>query len=322
MNYKQIWLGVRTVGVKGLYLARKYKPEIMMVASAVSGIACILSVRKAAKTEQAIIDQHNKNIIEAHELVKNNPNLTEKQGKRIVRRVYEDTGVQLLKLYGPSVAFGIASGTFSAMGFFMQKKRTNNAVAALATAVAAQKKFMEDGKLPELPSADAEDSSKEGESPDSKEEKGIPPRRKKFEIFFGPGSILWEEYDELRAGRGQMIVAKLQSMQIYQNTLLQAENKEFVTVNNLAECLYPSSKDQKDRVRIFGIDPSIPITWNAADGQMWGFRADPDKRFIDMFGIGNFTSDMLLDIMKKDGGIWLTIDAEYLGDNLKEGKKK
>jgi hypothetical protein len=325
MNAKQIWLVTRTAGTKAIYLAKKYKPEILMVLSAVSGVACVLNVRKAAKKEQAILDQHAQNIIEAHNIVDNDPNLTEKQGKRIIRRVYVSTGAQLCKLYGPAVAFGIASGTFSALGFFIQRNRTKNAVAALATAVAAQKKLMEEGKLPELPSLDVTDSSKEGESSDTKEQKGSPPLKKNFQIFFGPGSLLWKDKYALEAGRGPMMIGDLQAMQIYLNSLLQTKVKDYISVNDLAYCLYEDKSIRDTCVRIEDMQPNVPITWNPAEGQMYGFKADPDNRFIDMYSIGNFSTDMMLSLMERDGGVWLTISAEYIGSDIlkpKGGDKK
>jgi hypothetical protein len=320
MNFHKILTTARTVGIKGLYLAKKHKPEILMIASGVSGLACVFFTRKAALKEGEILENHKERrekvekIITTEKFYIDNP----KKARRLVTNVYAKTGWEPCKAYGPAVAFGLSAGVMGAMGFLVEKKRTENMKAALATALAAQKKFMEGRDTTELPSADNTDSSKEGESSETEVEEKVPPLLKytgKECIFFGPGSPLWA--DPLREGDGANI-ARLKYMQEYFNIVGRIQG--VVYWNDICQYLYKNKRQNGKNAEVDKPDDNnVPrIGFTHEDGKKWGWLFDPDNPNDQIdFGINHLSNDTLCNLMARDGGIYVKFNgSRYIGEGV------
>lgn len=313
MNLNKILATARTMGIKGLYLAKKHKPEILMIASGISGLACVFFTRKAALKEGKILENHKEcrekveKIITTEQFYVDNP----KKARRLVTNVYAKTGWELCKAYGPAVAFGLSAGVMGAMGFLVEKKRTENMKAALATALAAQKKFMEGKDTPELPSADNTDSSKEGESSGSKEPKKLPfDQERTFELMFSAGSAKWQDgYSRGPAMNG----VQLKQAELYHGLIL--DIGKTVLLNEIANYFYPSKPDEELFHNGEKVPKNVncPAQWEWEEGNYWGLRPNPDGNNQPDFGIRGLTDETLAELCKgRDGGIMLKIKCVCL----------
>ena len=94
---------------------RKHSPEILMVAGIAGTVTSAVMACKAT-TKLSEITDRAKNDIDTIHYAMNNPKTlpeeyTEEDGKKDLAIVYAKTGVNILKLYGPSVALGLLSIT-------------------------------------------------------------------------------------------------------------------------------------------------------------------------------------------------------------------
>lgn len=91
---------------------RKHSPEILVVAGVIGTVASAVMACKATTKVSGIIDGAKETIDQIHNCLEN-PNMadkyTEEDSKKDLAIVYAQTGLQFVKLYGPSVALGIVS---------------------------------------------------------------------------------------------------------------------------------------------------------------------------------------------------------------------
>lgn len=122
---------------KTKFQVKKHSPEILVVAGVVGTVVSAVMACKATTKVSAIIDKTKSDINAIHECA-NNPELTEEYTKEDATKdltiVYAQTGVSMVKLYGPAVVLGVASITSILCGHNMLRKR-NLALAAAYTAV-------------------------------------------------------------------------------------------------------------------------------------------------------------------------------------------
>lgn len=126
----------RTFNRTGLQL-KKHSPEILLAAGVVGVVASGVMACKATLKVQEIVDDAKGKIDTIHE-VSNDPSMTEKyteeDSKKDLAIVYTQTAVKMIKLYGPSVALGVASlGCMIGSNRILNKR--NVALAAAYTAV-------------------------------------------------------------------------------------------------------------------------------------------------------------------------------------------
>ena len=126
----------RTFNRTGLQL-KKHSPEILLAAGVVGVVASGVMACKATLKVQEIVDDAKGKIDTIHE-VSNDPSMaekyTEEDGKKDLAIVYTQTAVKMIKLYGPSVALGVASlGCVIGSNRILNKR--NVALAAAYTAV-------------------------------------------------------------------------------------------------------------------------------------------------------------------------------------------
>lgn len=126
----------RTFNRTGLQL-KKHSPEILMTVGVIGVVASGVMACKATLKVQDIVDDAKQKIDMIHE-VSADPEMSDKyseeDSKKDMAIVYTQTAVKMLKLYGPSVALGVASlGCMIGSNRILNKR--NVALAAAYTAV-------------------------------------------------------------------------------------------------------------------------------------------------------------------------------------------
>lgn len=127
---------VRAFNKTGLKL-KKHSPEILMTVGVIGVVASGVMACKATLKIQDVVDDAKQKIDMIHE-VSNDPKMSDKysaeDGKKDLAIVYTQTAVKFIKLYGPSVAIGVASlGCMIGSNRILNKR--NVALAAAYTAV-------------------------------------------------------------------------------------------------------------------------------------------------------------------------------------------
>lgn len=124
---------------------KKHSPTIMVVGGTIGVVASTVMACKATTKLETILDEAKERIDDIHEAA-NDVELVEsgkytvEDSKKDLAIVYAQTGVQVLKLYGPAIAVGTASLVSILMSHRIMTKR-NIALAAAYTAV--EKSFKE-----------------------------------------------------------------------------------------------------------------------------------------------------------------------------------
>lgn len=122
---------------KAGFQLKKHSPEILVVAGVIGTVASAVMACKATTKVSTIIDKTKEDVDTIHECV-NNPELveeyTEEDAKKDLTIVYAQTGLKLVKLYGPAIALGTISIAGILTGHNILRKR-NLALAAAYTAV-------------------------------------------------------------------------------------------------------------------------------------------------------------------------------------------
>lgn len=126
----------RTFNRTGLQL-KKHSPEILMTVGVIGVVASGVMACKATLKVQDIVDDAKQKIDTIH-VVSNDPEMSDKyseeDSKKDMAIVYTQTAVKFIKLYGPSVALGVASlGCMIGSNRILNKR--NVALAAAYTAV-------------------------------------------------------------------------------------------------------------------------------------------------------------------------------------------
>ena len=126
----------RTFNRMGLQL-KKHSPEILMTVGVIGVVASGVMACKATLKVQDIVDDAKQKIDMIHE-VSNDLEMSDKysaeDGKKDLAIVYTQTAVKFIKLYGPSVAIGVASlGCMIGSNRILNKR--NVALAAAYTAI-------------------------------------------------------------------------------------------------------------------------------------------------------------------------------------------
>lgn len=125
----------RLVNKAGLKI-RKHSPEILMVAGIAGTVASTVMACKATTKVSKILEETKETIDIIHDgMEKGNVSgveYTQEDGKKDLTIVYAQTGVKLLKLYGPALALGTLSITSIVAGHSILKKRNIALAAAYA----------------------------------------------------------------------------------------------------------------------------------------------------------------------------------------------
>ena len=127
----------RTFNKVGFQL-KKHSPEILVVAGVVGLVTSAVMACKATTKVNTVLDKAKEDIDTVHGYIENPETLPEEytpeDANKALAVVYAKTGLEFVKLYGPSVALGALSITGILAGNNILRKR-NVALAAAYTAV-------------------------------------------------------------------------------------------------------------------------------------------------------------------------------------------
>lgn len=117
---------------------RKYSPEILVVTGVVGIVASAVMACKATTKVSAILDETKDNVNKIHDCAADqglveSGQYTEEDAKKDLTIVYAQTGVKLVKLYGPSILLGALSITSILASNNILRKRNVALAAAYAT---------------------------------------------------------------------------------------------------------------------------------------------------------------------------------------------
>lgn len=132
MNIKELTNNATRAFHKVGFQLKKHSPEILVVTGVVGTVVSAVMACKATTKVSTIIDKTKSNIDTIHECVNNTElaeEYTQEDSKKDLAIVYAQTGLELAKLYGPSVILGAASITSILAGHNILRKR-NLALAA------------------------------------------------------------------------------------------------------------------------------------------------------------------------------------------------
>lgn len=118
------------------FKVKQRSPEILVIGGAIGVVASAVMACKATLKVNEVLDEAKTQIDTVHE-VANDPNMSEKyteeDKKKDLSIVYVQTGVKLVKLYGPSVVLGVASLACILTSHKILRKRNMALAAAYAT---------------------------------------------------------------------------------------------------------------------------------------------------------------------------------------------
>ena len=118
------------------FKVKQRSPEILVIGGAIGVVASAVMACKATLKVNEVLDEAKTQIDTVHE-VANDPNMSEKyteeDKKKDLSIVYIQTGVKLVKLYGPSVVLGVASLACILTSHKILRKRNMALAAAYAT---------------------------------------------------------------------------------------------------------------------------------------------------------------------------------------------
>lgn len=120
----------RSLSKVGLQL-KKHAPEFLVVAGVVGVVASAVMACKATTKLDEVLEPAKEDIDTIHTLAEHNPEYTD--SKKHLTAVYAKTGLELAKLYGPSVLLGAASLTAIIYSHGMLRQRNVALAAAYAT---------------------------------------------------------------------------------------------------------------------------------------------------------------------------------------------
>ena len=131
-NLKSFTKLSRLVNRTGLRL-KKHSPELLIIGGIIGVVSSTVMACKATRKLDGVLDEHKHEIAEinivAEELTDAKPEEVKAIVKKEVTKTYARTGVELVKLYGPSVVLGAAS-IVCIVGSHKIMKRRNVALAA------------------------------------------------------------------------------------------------------------------------------------------------------------------------------------------------
>lgn len=122
---------IHKVGFK----VKKHSPEILIVAGVVGTVASAVMACKATTKLDDILEKAKEDIDDVHDYIESDrfsEEYTEEEGKKALALVYVRTGVDIVKLYAPSVALGALSLTAIISSHNILRKRNVTLAAAYA----------------------------------------------------------------------------------------------------------------------------------------------------------------------------------------------
>lgn len=128
--------------VKTGFALKKHSPEILIVAGTVGTVTAAVMACKATLKAKDVLDRTKDQVEEVKEaLAIGDEDYTEVEARKEIADIYVKTGLEFVKLYGPSVALGMLSvGTVFASNNIL-RKRNASLTAAYATVDSAFRRY-------------------------------------------------------------------------------------------------------------------------------------------------------------------------------------
>lgn len=129
----QVSRSFRRVGFK----FKKHSPEIFLAAGITGTVVSAVMACKATTKVSQILEETKKSIDSVHECLDNEDmkeKYIENDGKKDLAIIYKDTGLELAKLYGPSLVLGVLSISSILTGHNIIRKR-NAALSAVYASI-------------------------------------------------------------------------------------------------------------------------------------------------------------------------------------------
>lgn len=132
---------------QALFAIKKASPEILMVTGAIGVVASVVMACKATTKVNDILEEQKEQINKVHEVFENEDipreEYSEKDMKKDLTLLYTQTGVKLIRLYGPAIVIFIASMTGMISSNVILRKRNIALTAAYATIDKSFKEYRE-----------------------------------------------------------------------------------------------------------------------------------------------------------------------------------
>lgn len=229
-----------TVSKVGFQL-KKHSPELFIIGGLVAGAATVYTACKATLKVDSVVENTKEKIDKIHQayeegVTQAGEDYTYEDSKKDLTRVYVQTGVEFVKLYGPSVVLGVLSTTSILAGYNVLNKRYAASVAAYT---AIDKSFKEyRGRVVErfgkeldrelkynIKAAEVEETVVDGKGKEKTVKKTVdvvnPTEYSDYARFFDEGSSYWEKNAEYN-------LMFLKAQQNYANDLLRARKRVFL----------------------------------------------------------------------------------------------
>ena len=287
---------------------RKASPEILIVAGVVGTAAGIVMACKATLKVNDILDDTKEQLDKIHECAENPAHAeeyTEDDMKKDTAIVYVKTGVQLVKLYAPSVIVCAASMTSMVASHVILKKRNVALAAAFATVNESFKSYR--GRVKErfgeeverqlklgVKAMDIEETSVDENGREQTVTKNVEvldrrgEKHSDFARFFDESSPYWEKDSEYN-------LMFLNRQQDWANDKLKATGRLFL--NEVYEALgLPATKAGQVVGWIY--DPVHPVGDNYVDFGIYDIYSPSARDFVN-----GYERSILLDF-NVDGNIW------------------
>lgn len=235
----------KTIGRTGLVL-KKHSPKIMIVAGTVGTVTAAVMACKATLKATEVLEKTKVDIDTIHEAREvGGEEYTESMYKKNLSNTYIRTGVEIVKIYGPSVVLGVLSlGTVFASNNIL-RKRNASLTAAYATVDGAFKRYRKNVveqygeevdknlrhgiKKQEIEVTETDDKGKEKTVKKSVNVIGEDPTKySDYARFFDEGCAEWDKSPEYN-------LTFLKSQQNYANDRLRSEG--FLFLNDVYKML-------------------------------------------------------------------------------------
>ena len=123
------------------FFLKKNSPEILMVAGAIGTVTAAVMACKASMKLPEVLEDSQIKLNDLHMAIEDGEEISEKDMNREITKVYAGTALNLVKLYGPSVALGALSmGTVFASNNILRQRNASLA-AAYATVDGAFRRY-------------------------------------------------------------------------------------------------------------------------------------------------------------------------------------
>ena len=288
---------------------KKHSPEILVVAGVAGVVTSAVMACKATTKLSGIVEKAKNDIDAIHDFAEHPENVpegetyTEEDSKKDLAIVYAQTGIQLIKLYGPAVALGALSITGILASNNILRKRNIALAAAYATVDTSFKEYRNrvidrfgkeldrelkyNIKAKEIEETVVDDKGKE-KTVKKTVEVADPNTYSDYARFFDDGCIGWDKDAEYN-------LMFLKQQQNYANEMLKSKGHLFL--NEVYDMLgIPRTKAGQVVGWIY--DEKNPVGDNFVDFGLYDMHREAVRDFVN-----GYERTILLDF-NVDGNIW------------------